>query len=382
MQVFTGNLRVLPLCSALVGVLFVAGPVSAQQSQAPSSPSPTSAAQSPDEASRNELANFNRFLEAHPEIGEQLRKDPSVIDNHRFLDEHPALQSYLIQHPAVRQLIQDNPSAFMHQENVYDRTADDKASRNELANFNRFLEAHPEIGEQLRRDPSLIDNHRFLDEHPALQTYLVDHPAVRQLIQDNPSAFMHQENQYERHDGQGDDVTRRELANFDRFLDSHREVAEQLQKDPSLIDNHRFLDEHPALQTYLQQHPETRQALQSNPNFFMQLEARYDQHENGMNAGGGGRDGMDIRAAHFGQFLAGHPVIAQDLSQDPSRAKAPEYLQQHPELQTYLQSHPDERDQLMNDPATFVKNAQTANGAPAAKGTPPPTSTTQPKPKQ
>ena len=52
------------------------------------------------------------------------------------------------------------------------------------------------------------------------------------------------------------DTTRQELASFDQFLDSHRETAEQLRKDPSLVNNEEFLKSHPALQTYLQQHPQ------------------------------------------------------------------------------------------------------------------------------
>ena len=32
------------------------------------------------------------------------------------------------------------------------------------------------------------------------------------------------------------DITRRELASFDKFLDSHREIAEQVRKNPSLVD--------------------------------------------------------------------------------------------------------------------------------------------------
>src|ERR1700687_4751523 len=36
---------------------------------------------------------------------------------------------------------------------------------------------------------------------------------------------------------QDNDTTRRELANFDQFLDDHRELAEQLRRDPSLVNN-------------------------------------------------------------------------------------------------------------------------------------------------
>jgi hypothetical protein len=62
--------------------------------------------------------------------------------------------------------------------------------------------------------------------------------------------------------------------------DSHRETAEHLRRDPSLVDNQDFLAHHPALQTYLQDHPELRQQLKQDPNAFMQQEARYARYDN------------------------------------------------------------------------------------------------------
>jgi hypothetical protein len=66
-------------------------------------------------------------------------------------------------------------------------------------------------------------------------------------MSENPNAFMHQEERFDRREEQGrdNDVTRRELANMDRFMDSHPEIAEQLRKDPSLVDNRQFVQNHP-----------------------------------------------------------------------------------------------------------------------------------------
>ena len=61
------------------------------------------------------------------------------------------------------------------------------------------------------------------------------------------------------------DTTRRQLAEFDRFLDSHPEVASQLRQDPSLVNNPEFVENHSELQQYLQQHPEVREEIKENP---------------------------------------------------------------------------------------------------------------------
>src|SRR5579871_116819 len=58
---------------------------------------------------------------------------------------------------------------------------------------------------------------------------------------------------------QDDDVTRKELAQFDQFLDSHQEIAKQLQQDPSLANNAQFLSSHPDLQAFLTNQPDIRQ---------------------------------------------------------------------------------------------------------------------------
>jgi hypothetical protein len=369
--------------SALTGFLCLGAPVNAQSASAQNTP-----ALQGDDATRQELANFNRFLDSHPETAEQVRKDPSFVNNEDFLQHHPALQTYLQDHPAVREQIKTDPNAFMREESRYERHDDDRGrdrdvNREELAHFDQFLDTHRETAEQLRKDPSLVDNEEFVRNHPALQTYLHDHPELREQLKSSPNAFMHQEERYDRHDDDRDRINREELGHFDQFLNTHRETAEQLRKDPSLVDNQDFLQHHPALQTYLQEHPELRQQLKQDPNALMQQEARYSRYDN--REGGMDRDAISHRqAASFGEFLGGHSDISQRLSEDPSLVKNQEYLENHPELKQYLSSHPDVNKELMANPQTFVKSAQqfstTSNTttAPAVK-TPMPADSAKPK---
>jgi hypothetical protein len=118
----------------------------------------------------------------------------------------------------------------------------------ELQQFDQFLDSHREINEQLRKDPSLVNNKDFMQKHPALQTFMQNNPGVREEITEDPGGAMKAMNQLERHDtGRGSDTTNKELAQFDRFMDSHREIAEQLRKNPSLVNNKEFVQKHPAL---------------------------------------------------------------------------------------------------------------------------------------
>src|SRR5690242_2299255 len=114
-----------------------------------------------------------------------------------------------------------------------DRDAD--LTRQQLAAFDQFLDNHPEIADQLRKDPSLVNNEEFVENHADLQRYLQEHPEVREDLSQNPNAVMHQEQRFERREDRDEDrdrigdrdITRGELANMDRFMDGHPEIAEQ-----------------------------------------------------------------------------------------------------------------------------------------------------------
>jgi hypothetical protein len=374
-------------------------------------------------ATKRDVASFYNFLSDHPQIADKLRADPAAADDPTYLREHPELQAYLQQNPNVRRMLAERPDGFMLDEENYaknpnqyqsgsqaqnngsqpqnnrtttlpddNRNSDQGRDRGELANFNRFLDSHPEIAEQIRKNPSLCDNSQFLKTHPALQTYLQQNPGVRQQLQQNPNGFMQAEDRFERGQSGQDQMGRdqRELASFDRFLTDHREIAEQLRKDPSLVDNSQFLKNHTALQTYLQDHPEVRTALKDNPNGFMQQEARYQNYENGMNGQNGAyrdRNSMNSHSASFGEFLGAHASISEQLSKDASLVKRQDYMQDHPELQSYLNEHPEVRQDLMADPQTFVQSAQQFNSSGQAGKTTttpatPSTSATPTKPKQ
>src|SRR3984957_15319323 len=239
-----------------------------------------------DNVTRRQLAGFDNFLDTHHEIAEQLRKDPSLVNNQEFVERHGDLQQYLQQHPEVREELSQNPNGFMRQEQRFDRREDQArdrdVTRGELANMDRFMDTHPEIAEQLRKNPSLVDDKQFEKNHPALQQFLAEHPGVREEYKENPNAFMNQEQRFDQRQDQarGDrDVTRGELANMDRFMDTHPEIAEQLRKNPSLVDDKQFEKNHPALQQFLAEHPGVREEYKENPNAFMNQEQRFDHRQ-------------------------------------------------------------------------------------------------------
>jgi phage-related protein len=272
------------LATLALGALLSAAPASAQsQTTAP-----------PDrdaDLTRQQLAAFDQFLDNHPELAEQIRKDPSSVNNREFVEGHPDLQRYLQDHPEVREDLAQNPNAVMHQEQRYDRRedrdrdrdrrdSDNGVTRGELTNMDRFMDSHPEIAEQLRKDPSLVDNKQFVQSHPALQEFLASHPGVREEYKENPTAFMRQEQRYDRHEDSGwrgdNDVTRGELSTFHEFLQAHGNISAELSKNPSLANNEEYLENHPELRTYLRANPQVRDELTENPQSFLKSAQQFD----------------------------------------------------------------------------------------------------------
>ena len=240
---------------------------------------------------------------------------------------------------------QNNPAAMSAP--VSDTT------RTELARFDQFLDSHPEIAEQLRKDPSLVNNPQFTKSHPALQTYLQDHPGISAELKENPNAFVRREDNFDRReDGRGGDVNRAELARFNEFLESHREIAEQVRKNPKLVDNESFIENHPALLTYLREHPEVREQLKQNPNAFMQQENNFDRREDARDRGNAASP--DERA-RFNRFLDDHREIAEQVRKNPSLINNDDFAKSHPVLQAYLQDHPEIRDEARVNPDTFTR---------------------------
>jgi phage-related protein len=357
-----------PVSSGL-SMFFLAGTFAGAQSASGSNPQVTNRSAQDRDITRRELANFDEFLDSHREIAEQVRKDPSLLDNQQYLKDHPDLQRYLWNHPGVREEVKENPTAFMHQENRYDRQEDAaarEANREKLASFDQFLDKHREIAEQVRRNPSLLDNPQFLKDHPELQTYLQDHAGVRNALRENPNAFMRQENRYDRREDAGDrDTTRGQLASFDQFLDKHREVAEQVRKDPALLDNQQFLKDHPTLQAYLQDHQGVREEVQENPNAFMRQENRYDRREDA-----GDRDTTRGQLASFDQFLDKHREVAEQVRKDPALLDNQQFLKDHPTLQAYLQDHQGVREEVQENPNVFMRQENRHDRTEAQRGDP------------
>jgi len=303
------------------------------------------------DVTRADVAQFKVFLDTHPDIAARLRTDHSLINNRDFVKHHSDLKKFLHNNRGVRDLAKQDPDAFMQRVDQFDRDRDFQNQGRqqvpdrgrESAQLHQFMDSHPEIAEQVRKNPSLLDDRNFVKNHPALQTFLQDNPGIREDVRQNPDAFMRRGDDFDR------DAMGRNFADFDRFADSHREVADQLRKNPSLINSRDYVSGHPELQAFLQNHPEVNTAMSQNPDAFMQGEARFDNNADGRDVDGG------RNAEQFHRFLDDHPEIAEQVRRDHSLADNQRFIDSHPDLKGFYQANPDVRNQVRENPDAIMQ---------------------------
>lgn len=313
-------------------------------------PMQTAPAQNNPDITRTELANFDQFLDNHPETAEQLHKNPALVDDKDFLRSHTELQEFLEQHPGVREELRENPDQFMHREQRYDRREDADRDRQQ----DRDLDRDRQQNQNSDRQQNQNDNDRQQDVDRDRDQSRNNQDLDRDRDQ-NRSNDVDRDRQgdNQRRDG---DVNRRELSSFDSFLDSHPEIAEQLRKDPSLVNNRKFVKSHEALASYLDSHPEVKEEYREHPNAFMHEEQQFDRREDFNRRGDS--DVTRRELANFDGFLDSHPEIAEQLRKDPSLVNDRKFVTSHSALAEYLDSHPGVKAEYRENPNAFMRDEQ------------------------
>ena len=130
-------------------------------------------------------------------------------------------------------------------------TAAEPANSAELTRLEGFLDQHPNIAERLRENPTLTENAAFQKNHPQLFQFLSRHPGIAAELRARPRWFIHRELYLQ----SGGQLTRVQLAEFDRFLDQHAPLEKQLRQRPRLLRQSEFINSETDLREFVRQHP-------------------------------------------------------------------------------------------------------------------------------
>ncbi len=143
--------------------------------------------------------------------------------------------------------------------------------------------------------------------------------------------------------GYNPDITRGEVASFDRYLDRHPEVARQLAARPDLVNDPRFLAAHPGFRGFMAGHPGVREEIHESPGRFMYREGHYEWNRESAHP-----------LATTDRYLDSHPRVAGQLERHPDLVDDPKYVASHPGLHDYLASHPVARADWKTHPYRYM----------------------------
>jgi hypothetical protein len=141
----------------------------------------------------------------------------------------------------------------------------------------------------------------------------------------------------------------RDAVRFARFLDDHPWVARDLQRDPTLANDARYLEEHRSLREFVANNSDVRRALRADPYAVLRHAHRIER---------AAREHREIgreEMARFDRFLRDHPEVVHDLHGDPSLVNDRAYLGDHPSFRDFLHEHPAIRQELQDNPYTFMR---------------------------
>lgn len=145
----------------------------------------TSAAPPKPQPSHEETTQVDNYLTNHPAVANDLHNNPSLVNDPNWLAKHPDLHNYMNNHPGLQKAAAANPASVVNR-------ADRSTLGRDHADLNKtdsYLSHHPEIGQELSKNPKLIDDPKYLATHPGLDKELADHPEIRNEAMNHPEDF-------------------------------------------------------------------------------------------------------------------------------------------------------------------------------------------------
>ncbi|HEY2387804.1 MAG TPA: hypothetical protein VGK30_12645 [Candidatus Binatia bacterium] len=137
-----------------------------------------------------------------------------------------------------------------------------------------------------------------------------------------------------------------------RFFDDHPWVARDLQRDPALANDARYLEEHRSLREFLDHHPDTQRAFRADP--YAALRRTHEVER-------AARERRQVDPAEIerlDRFLRDHPEVRDDLHANPALVNDPAYLARHPSLRDFLRDQPALRREFQDNPWTFMRRQE------------------------
>ena len=119
---------------------------------------------------RRTLRAFDRFLDHHPQIEDELRLKPALRREPRYLAANPELNSFLATTPDLAAALQTYPRYFLYRALL--RQAHTPLKHSEIAQLSDLFDRQPALERALTHQPDAIRDAAFLETQPLLREFL------------------------------------------------------------------------------------------------------------------------------------------------------------------------------------------------------------------
>lgn len=145
-------------------------------------------------------------------------------------------------------------------------------------------------------------------------------------------------------------ISERDLRSFQRYLDDHWETAQELYRNPELINDREYVRDHDALRDWFRDHPEAAREIRDNPRAVLWRER---------GRGSNGRDERSTRLTdrqrrNWEEFLDEHRAVARDLVRNPDLVNDTRYVHDHGALDEWLREHREAAAIIMASPSAYI----------------------------
>lgn len=155
-------------------------------------------------------------------------------------------------------------------------------------------------------------------------------------------------------------LSTRDQRSFEGFLDSHWETAQELYRDPELVDNKQFLRGHRDLRDWMEEHPDAAEAIRADPRAVIWRERASEGRERSERRSDTMR--MSERdLASFESYLDKDWDTAQQLYQNPDLINDRRFVRNHDSLRNWLEDHPDAAEVVQANPHKFLWRERTSS---------------------
>jgi hypothetical protein len=138
-----------------------------------------------DEKIQADLNSLNQFLDTNPQVEDTLRANVDKATDAAFLKLNPAWDQHLKLRPDTIEALRVERGFLLHR--ALARMARTPLMRDEVAQFDAFLDKNPAILRSLERNPRLIRDGAFLTDNHALADFLDTHSALSTAFFGRPS---------------------------------------------------------------------------------------------------------------------------------------------------------------------------------------------------